>query len=84
MLSLTIFKRLNVGAIGSGGLRVVLSLTIFKLKNIITKWHYQFESSAIFNYFQTNAKDIRIALTFESSAIFNYFQTEVAMIHRQL
>ena len=34
-----------------------------------------FESSVIFNYFQTNATVAVEATTFESSVIFNYFQT---------
>ena len=34
-----------------------------------------FESSAIFNYFQTGREKIMKNNKFESSAIFNYFQT---------
>ena len=34
-----------------------------------------FESSAIFNYFQTACGEYGSQTLFESSAIFNYFQT---------
>ena len=60
-------------------LRVVLSLTIFKLNFVTSVSSSMFESSAIFNYFQTYSILLHTLVVFESSAIFNYFQTHLIL-----
>ena len=54
VLSLTIFKQFLENNIIVTCLRVVLSLTIFKHNHWMLINDLSFESSAIFNYFQTN------------------------------
>ena len=48
----------------------------FMCSTTIAQNNLRFESSVIFNYFQTKDTETRDAFMFESSVIFNYFQTK--------
>ena len=57
----------------------------FIYSTTISQNNLRFESSVIFNYFQTKLAALSYATEFESSVIFNYFQTlkDLAQIIRK-